>query len=57
VVEKLYSGRSVQQKAKLAEEVTKAVMAALEYGEDSISVGIEVLNRWAGQRRYISWTF
>jgi 4-oxalocrotonate tautomerase len=38
---KLYSGRSQKQKAKLAEEITKAVMATLNYGEESISVGIE----------------
>ena len=41
VIVKLYSGRSEQQKTKLAEEVTKAVMAALNCGEQSVSVGIE----------------
>ena len=41
VIVKLHSGRSDQQKAKLAEEVTKAVMAALKSAEDSVSVGIE----------------
>lgn len=41
VIVKLHSGRSEQQKAKLAEEVTKAVMAALNSGEESVSVGIE----------------
>jgi 4-oxalocrotonate tautomerase len=41
VIVKLYSGKSEQQKARLAEEVTKAVMSALNYGEESISVGIE----------------
>lgn len=41
VIVKLYSGRSEQQKAKLAEEVTKAIMATLKYGEESVSVGIE----------------
>jgi len=41
VIVKLYSGRSDQQKARLAEEITKAVMAALKQGEESISVGIE----------------
>lgn len=41
VIVKLYSGRSEQQKARLAEEVTKAVMTTLNYGEDSVSVGIE----------------
>jgi 4-oxalocrotonate tautomerase len=41
VIVKLWSGKSDQQKKKLAEEVTKAVMATLNYGEESISVGIE----------------
>lgn len=41
VIVKLYSGRSEQQKTKLAEEVTKAVMAVLNCGEQSVSVGIE----------------
>ncbi|HKW54229.1 MAG TPA: tautomerase family protein [Stellaceae bacterium] len=41
VIVKLYSGRSEQQKARLAEEVTKAVMAALSSGAESVSVGIE----------------
>lgn len=41
VIVKLYSGRSEQQKARLAEEVTKAVMAALKSDEKSISVAIE----------------
>lgn len=41
VVVKLYSGRTEQQKAALAEAVTKAVMEALGAGRDSVSVGIE----------------
>jgi len=41
VIVKLWSGKSDQQKRKLAEEVTKAVMAATNYGEESVSVGIE----------------
>jgi 4-oxalocrotonate tautomerase len=41
VIVKLYAGRSEQQKARLAEEVTKAVVATLGYGEESVSVGIE----------------
>jgi 4-oxalocrotonate tautomerase len=41
VTVKLYSGRTDQQKAKLADEITKAVMVALNSAEDSISVGIE----------------
>jgi 4-oxalocrotonate tautomerase len=38
---KLYSGKSEQQKAALAAAVTKAVIATLKYGEESVSVGIE----------------
>jgi 4-oxalocrotonate tautomerase len=41
VIVKLHSGRSKQQKDKLAAEVTKAVIAALKADEGSISVAIE----------------
>lgn len=41
VVVKLYSGRTEQQKALLAEEITKAVMSSLGKEEDAVSVGIE----------------
>jgi len=41
VIVKLYSGKSERQKQALAQAVTKAVMSALNYGEDSVSVGIE----------------
>ncbi len=41
VVVKLYSGRSKQQKAALADAITKAVTSTLKYGEESVSVGIE----------------
>ena len=41
VIVKLQSGRSEQQKAKLAEEVTKAVMAGANCAELSVSVSIE----------------
>ena len=49
VIVKLYSGRSEQQKAKLADEITKAVTSTLGYGEDSVSVGVEDVdpNDWA----------
>jgi len=49
VIVKLYSGRSEQQKKKLAEEVTKSVMATLKAGEESVSVAIEDVepNDWA----------
>ena len=41
VIVKLYSGRSEKDKSRLADEITKAVTAALRYGEESVSVGIE----------------
>lgn len=41
VIVKLQSGRSEQQKAKIAEEVTKAIMATANCAEQSVSVGIE----------------
>jgi 4-oxalocrotonate tautomerase len=41
VVVKLYSGKSEQQKQALANAVTKAVTSTLNYGEGSVSVGIE----------------
>jgi len=41
VIVKLYAGRTEQQKAKLAEEITKAVMTALQADADSISVAVE----------------
>jgi 4-oxalocrotonate tautomerase len=41
VIVKLYKGRSDQQKARLAEQITKEVTATLNCGEESISVAIE----------------
>ena len=41
VIVKLWPGKSEQQKQKLAEGVTKAVMSSLGYGEESISVSLE----------------
>ena len=41
VIVKLWPGKSEQQKKKLAEEVTRAVMSTPNYGEESVSVGIE----------------
>jgi 4-oxalocrotonate tautomerase len=41
VIVKLYSGRPDQEKSKLADALTKAVMTTLRYGEESVSVGIE----------------
>jgi 4-oxalocrotonate tautomerase len=41
VIVKLRSGRSEQQKARIADEVTKAVMASADCAEQSISVSVE----------------
>jgi 4-oxalocrotonate tautomerase len=41
VIVKLYAGRSEQQKSKLAEEITKAVMAGTKCAELSVSVSVE----------------
>jgi 4-oxalocrotonate tautomerase len=41
VIVKLHAGRSETQKARLAEEVTKAVMAGAGCGADAVSVSIE----------------
>lgn len=41
VIVKMYAGRSEEQKYKLAEAVTKAVMVVTGNGEDSVSVSIE----------------
>jgi 4-oxalocrotonate tautomerase len=41
VIVKLYSGRSEQQKARLAEAISKTVIANLNCDEKSVSVGIE----------------
>ena len=41
VIVKLWPGKSEKQKAKLAAEITKAVMHVLNYGEESVSVAFE----------------
>jgi len=41
VIVKLYAGRSEQQKAKLAEDVTKAIMTGANCTEEAVSVSIE----------------
>jgi 4-oxalocrotonate tautomerase len=41
VIVKLWPGKSEQQKARLAEEITKDVMKVLNYGEESVSVAFE----------------
>jgi 4-oxalocrotonate tautomerase len=48
VIVKLWLGKSEQQKKRLAQEITHAVMTTLSYGEESVSVGIEEVdaNDW-----------
>jgi 4-oxalocrotonate tautomerase len=41
VIVKLWPGKSEQQKARLADEIVKAVTDVLGYGEESVSVAME----------------
>jgi 4-oxalocrotonate tautomerase len=41
VIVKLQAGRSDEQKARIAAEITKAVMAEAKCSEDAVSVAIE----------------
>jgi 4-oxalocrotonate tautomerase len=41
VIVKLWPGKSVQQKTRLAKAITKDVMDILDYGEESVSVAME----------------
>ena len=41
VIVKLWPGKTEDQKNRLAERITKDVMAVLNYGEESVSVAIE----------------
>jgi 4-oxalocrotonate tautomerase len=41
VIVKLWPGKSEQQKARLAEAITKDVMEILHYGDESVSVAME----------------
>ncbi len=49
VIVKLVVGRSQEQKERIAAEVTKAVMATANVGEDAVSVSIEDIDssEWA----------
>jgi 4-oxalocrotonate tautomerase len=44
VLVKLWPGKLERQKTKLAEEITKAVMTTLNYGEESVSVALEEID-------------
>jgi 4-oxalocrotonate tautomerase len=41
VIVKLWPGKSDEQKARLADAITKDVMRILDYGEESVSVAME----------------
>lgn len=41
VIVKLWPGKSEQQKARLAYRIAKDVMDVLNYGEESVSIGLE----------------
>ena len=41
VIVKLWPGKSEQQKAKLAGQISEAVQTVLGYGEESVSVSME----------------
>jgi 4-oxalocrotonate tautomerase len=41
VIVKLWPGKSEEQKDRLADRITKDVVAVLNYGEESVSVSIE----------------
>jgi 4-oxalocrotonate tautomerase len=41
VIIKMYSGRSEEDKKRLAEEINKAVKSVLNYGDEAVSVAIE----------------
>jgi 4-oxalocrotonate tautomerase len=49
VIVKLWPGPSEQQKARLAEAITKDVMDILDLGEESVSVAMEAVEprAWA----------
>lgn len=51
VIVKLWPGKSEQQKARLAEAITKSVMDILHYGDESVSVAMEEIRSkdWADE--------
>ena len=51
VIVKLWPGKSEEQKARLAERISQAVMDVLDYGEESVSVAMEEVRSsdWAQQ--------
>jgi len=51
VVVKLWPGKSEQQKTRLAQEITDSVMSVLNYGTQSVRLGLRKSNRRSGRRR------
>ena len=49
VIVKLWSGKSEEQKRRLAEAITKDVATVLNYGDESVSVALEEVTpaEWA----------
>ena len=49
VIVKLVSGKSEQQKNRIAEAITKDIMRVLNYGDEAVSVAIEEIQAqdWA----------
>jgi 4-oxalocrotonate tautomerase len=49
VIVKLWPGKSEQQKARLAQAITKDVITVLHYGDESVSVAIKEIDadEWA----------
>jgi len=45
VIVKLWPGKSEQQKTRLAEAITKDVTSILHYGDESVSVAMEEVER------------
>ena len=41
VIVKLWPGKTVQEKRRLAQKITEDVMDVLQYGEESVSVAFE----------------
>ena len=44
VIVKLWPGKSEKQKERLAEKIAQDVMEVLNYGEESVSVGLEEIS-------------
>lgn len=51
VIVKLWPGKSEEQKKRLAEQISQAVMDVFDYGEESVSVAMEEVKSsdWAEQ--------